>query len=80
MNEHEMQRLRLRRFGLSLVTYAIWAAFMLYGDALSLFRFEVGGARLQLGALLGGMLVSNLVFLVLFVVSLIMGRGRPPAV
>ena len=70
MNEHEMQRLRLRRFGLSLVTYAIWAAFMLYGDALSLFRFEVGGARLPLGALLGGMLVSNLVFLVLFVTGL----------
>ena len=62
-----MQRLRLRRFGLSLVTYAIWAAFMLYGDALALVRFEAGGFRLPLEWMLGGMVLSNLLFFALLV-------------
>lgn len=70
MNEREMQQLRLRRFGLSLATYAIWAAFMLYADALLLFRFEVGNVELPLSWLIGGMFVTNAVFLVLFLTGI----------
>ncbi len=66
MDNVAKQGLRLRRFGLSLITYGIWAGFMLYVDALDLFNFEIGGFEMPLWWLLVGMLVANLMFLALF--------------
>ncbi|MEX0899203.1 MAG: GGDEF domain-containing protein [Gammaproteobacteria bacterium] len=63
MDKVSQQSLRLRRFGLALITYGIWAAFMLYVDALDLFRLEIGGIEMPLWWMLGGMVATNLMFL-----------------
>lgn len=64
-DEASRQRLRLRRFGLAAVVYALWVAFMVYVDALGYYRLELAGITLPVTVQIAGMIAGNLVFFAL---------------
>ncbi len=70
MEKANPQSVRLRRFGLAVITYAIWAGFMLYVDALDLFHFEIAGFVMPLWWMLAGMLFANVFFFALLATGL----------
>ncbi|MCA1798426.1 MAG: GGDEF domain-containing protein [Xanthomonadaceae bacterium] len=65
-DEARRQELRIWRFGLATVTFAIWVGFILYINALGLFRLEFGAFTFPVAALVGGMVVSNMLFFTAF--------------
>lgn len=68
MNEDDHnQRLRLKRFYLSVATYIIWVAFLFYGDTLGVYSLEFGGHNVPVHWLASAMAVSMVMFFLLFI-------------
>ena len=60
------QSLRMRRFGIAALTYGIWAGVLLYVYSAGLYHLQFGDYIISIWAMLGGIVLVNVVFWILF--------------